>query len=70
MMKGFRTYLVAALMAGLPMLSAWLLSADWVATLEAVGVPQIAIVPLAGLIAGAVTGLMRAITTTPPGKDS
>lgn len=66
-MEGFRTFLVAALMAALPTLSTWLLGIDWVSVLTNWGLPQGAVVPLAGLLGGAVMGLMRSITTTPPG---
>lgn len=68
--KGLRTYLVAAIIATLPNLTAWLLGIDWVAVLTHVGVPQIAIIPLAGLLAGAIQGFMRSITTTPPAPVS
>ena len=54
-------------MAMLPTLSTWLLGVDWVSVLTGWGVPQIAVVPLAGLLGGAVMGLMRSITSTPPG---
>jgi len=63
---GLRSYLVAAAMAALPNLGAGLLGIDWVAVLTHWGVPQIAVVPLAGMLAGAVMGFMRSITTTPP----
>ncbi|HEY8136244.1 MAG TPA: hypothetical protein VIF61_00290 [Methylocystis sp.] len=62
---GLRTYLVAALVATLPNLTAWLLGIDWVGVLTNIGVPQIAIIPIAGLLAGAIQGFMRSITTTP-----
>ena len=66
-MEGFRTFLAAALMAALPTLSTWLLGIDWVSVLTGWGLPQGAVVPLAGLLGGAVMGLMRSITSTPPG---
>lgn len=65
-MQGFRTYIVAALMAGLPSLSTWLMGIDWVAVLTNAGLPQWSIIPLAGLLAGAIQGVMRSITSTPP----
>jgi hypothetical protein len=64
-LKGLRTYLVAALIAALPNLSTWLFGIDWVTVFTNLGVPQIAVVPLAGAVAGAVMGFMRSITTTP-----
>lgn len=66
-MEGFRTFAVAALMAALPTLSTWLLGVDWVSVLTNWGLPQGAVVPLAGLLGGAIMGLMRSITSTPPG---
>lgn len=65
-MKGFRTYLVAMLMAVLPLMTEWLGGVDWVAVLTHLGVPQALVVPLAGMVAAAVMAVMRSITTTPP----
>ena len=66
--KGFRTYVVAALMAFLPSMSEWLLGIDWVSVLTGAGIPQVAVVPLAFAMPGAITGLLRSVTTTPPGE--
>lgn len=65
-MVGFRTYLVAALMAVVPSLAAWLDGVDWVSVLTHLGVPQAMVVPLAGVVAAVVMAIMRSITTTPP----
>ncbi|QGM96335.1 hypothetical protein [Methylocystis parvus] len=57
-MTGYRTYLAAALMAIFGVLA----STDWIAFLDN---------PKAGAVAigsAAVMALMRALTTTPPGK--
>ena len=69
-MKGYKTFIVAALMGVLPALSEWLLGIDWVSVLTGAGIPQVAVVPLAFAIAGAITGLLRGVTTTAPGKES
>jgi hypothetical protein len=68
MLTGFRTYLVAAFMALLPMLTEWVAGIDWVAVLTNLGVPQSAVIPLAGALAAAIMAFMRSITATPPGK--
>lgn len=65
-MQGFRTYIVAALMAAVPSLTAWLASVDWVSVLTTAGVPQAMVVPLAGIVGAVVMAFMRSITTTPP----
>jgi len=65
-LKGFRTYLVAALMAALPSLMTWLEGVNWVDLLTSVGVPQQWVVPLAGVLGAVVMAFMRSITTTPP----
>lgn len=67
-MQGFRTYLVAMLVAVLPMLSEWLGGVDWVSLLTNMGVPQQLVIPLSAMIAGGLMALMRSITTTAPGK--
>lgn len=65
-MKGFRTYLVAFLMALLPAATAYFEGFDWVGFLTSVGVPQQWVMPLAGLMAAIVMTVMRSITNTPP----
>ena len=68
MLQGFRTYLVAALMAAVPALTTWLGGVDWSVLLRNAGVPDALVIPLAGAIAAAIMAFMRSITTTPPGK--
>lgn len=66
MFQGFRTYIVAALMAAVPALTTWLGGVDWSAILRTAGVPDALVLPLAGAIAAAIMAFMRSITTTPP----
>lgn len=66
MLTGFRTYLVAALMAAVPALTTVLGGVDWSAILRNAGVPDALVLPLAGAIAAAIMAFMRSITTTPP----
>ena len=61
-MEGFRTYLVAALMAALPTLTEWLGGVNWVDVLTSIGVPQPAIIPLAGVLGAVIMAVMRKIT--------
>ena len=69
-MQGFRTYLVAALLAAVPTLTTLLGGVDWSAVLRNAGVPDALVLPLAGAIAAAIMAFMRSITTTPPGTKS
>jgi hypothetical protein len=69
-MEGFRTYLVAALMAAVPTLTEWLAGVNWVEVLTNAGVGQQWVVPLAGIMGAVVMAVMRSITSTPPGKKS
>lgn len=69
-LTGLRTYLVAAVIALVPNIGAWALGVDWVDVLTNIGVPKIAILPLAGAISGAVTAYMRSITTSAPAPIS
>lgn len=69
-MEGFRTYLVAALMAAVPTLSEWLGGVNWVEVLTSLGVPQQWVVPLAGIVGAVVMAVMRTLTKTPPGQKA
>ena len=77
-MNGYKTYLVAFLMAVLPMASEKVAHIDWSAVLTGWGVPENMIVPAAGLAAALVMAVMRFLTqlttvktaldTPPPGN--
>lgn len=77
-MNGYKTYLVAFLMAVLPMVSDKLAGVDWTAVLTGWGVPANMVVPAAGLAAAVVMAGMRFLTqittvktaldTPPPGN--
>lgn len=69
MLTGYRTYLVAALMALLPMASEMIAGVNWVSVLTNAGVPQPLVIPLASALAAGVMTFMRSITTTAPGKS-
>ena len=68
MLQGFRTYIVAALMAAVPALTTWLGGIDWSVILRNAGVPDALVLPLAGALAAAIMAFMRSITTTPPAQ--
>lgn len=61
-MSGYKTYLVAILMAVLPVLTEQVAGIDWVSVLTGWGVPQAMVVPLAGLVAAGVMAAMRKVT--------
>ena len=61
-MSGYKTYLVAFLMAVMPMVSEKITGLDWTAILTGWGVPENLVVPAAGLAAGLVMAVMRFIT--------
>ena len=77
-MTGYKTYLVAFLMAVLPMVSEKVAGIDWTAVLTGWGVPANMVVPAAGLAAALVMAVMRFLTqlttvktaldTPPPGN--
>lgn len=61
-MNGYKTYLVAFLMAVLPMVSEKVGAIDWTALLTGWGVPSNMVVPAAGLAAAVVMAGMRFLT--------
>lgn len=61
-MEGYKTYLVAFLMAVVPMVSDKVAGIDWTAVLTGWGVPSNLVVPAAALAAAVVMALMRFIT--------
>lgn len=61
-MNGYKTYVVAFLMAVLPMVSEKVGGIDWTSVLTHLGVPENLIVPAAGLAAGIVMAIMRFLT--------
>lgn len=61
-MSGYKTYLVAFLMAVLPLVSEKVSGLDWTSILAGWGVPENLVVPAAGLAAGLVMAVMRFIT--------
>ena len=61
-MSGYKTYLVAFLMAVLPIVTEKVGGIDWTAVLTTWGVPENLIVPAAGLAAGLVMAIMRFLT--------
>ena len=65
MFTGFKMIIWSAIMAGFPTISTWLLGIDWVAFLTAHGVAQAWVVPLAGLIGGVITAVLRFFTSSP-----
>jgi hypothetical protein len=62
MLEGYKTYLVAVLMAVLPVVTESVAGIDWVTVLTGWGVPQAMVVPVAGLVAAAVMAVMRKVT--------
>lgn len=62
MFEGYKTYLVAILMAVLPVLTEQVAGIDWVSVLTGWGVPQTMVVPLAGLVAAGIMAAMRKVT--------
>ena len=61
-MQGYKTYIVAFLMAVLPMVSEKIGGIDWTAVLTGWGVPGNMVVPAAGLVAAVVMAGMRFLT--------
>jgi hypothetical protein len=61
-MEGYKTYIVAFLMAVVPMVSEKVAGIDWTSVLTGWGVPENLIVPAAALAAAVVMALMRFIT--------
>lgn len=61
-MNGYKTYLVAFLMAVLPIVSEKVGGIDWTTVLAGWGVPENLVVPAAGLAAGLVMAVMRFLT--------
>jgi hypothetical protein len=61
-MSGYKTYLVAIIMAVLPVVTEAIGGIDWVTVLTGWGVPQTMVVPVAGLVAAAIMAAMRKIT--------
>jgi hypothetical protein len=61
-MNGYKTYLVAFLMAVLPIVSEKVGGIDWTSVLSTWGVPENLVVPAAGLAAGLVMAVMRFLT--------
>ena len=69
-MTGYKTYLVAFLMAVLPMVSEKVAGIDWTAVLTGWGVPSNMVVPAAGLAAALVMAFMRFLTQVTTVKDA
>lgn len=69
-MSGFKTYLVAILVAVLPTVSAAVAGIDWAKVLMGWGVPEMYVVPLAGVAAAVVMAVMRAITQVTTVKEA
>lgn len=69
-MTGYKTYLVAFLMAVLPMVTDKVAGVDWTAVLTGWGVPSNLVVPAAGLAAGVVMAVMRFLTQITTVKDA
>lgn len=61
-MQGYKTYLVAFLMAVLPTLTEKVAGIDWTAVLTGWGVPESMVVPAAALVAAVVMAGMRFLT--------
>ena len=61
-MEGYKTYLVAFLMAVLPMVSDKVAGVDWTAVLTGWGVPTNLVVPASALVAAVVMAVMRFVT--------
>lgn len=61
-MQGYKTYIVAFLMAVLPVVSEKVAGVDWTAVLTSWGVPSNLVVPAAGLAAAVVMAGMRFLT--------
>lgn len=62
MLNGYKTYIVAFLMAVLPLVSDKVGGIDWTAVLTGWGVPSNLVVPAAGLAAALVMAIMRFLT--------
>lgn len=69
-MNGYKTYLVAFLMAVLPLVSDKVAGIDWTTVLAGWGVPSNLVVPAAGLAAGLVMAVMRFLTQVTTVKDA
>lgn len=69
-MNGYKTYLVAVLMAVLPTLSAWLGGVDWAEVIRTAGVPDAFVVPVAGLVSALVMAGMRKVTEMTTVKEA
>ena len=69
-MNGYKTYLVAFLMAVLPMVSDKVAGIDWTSVLTGWGVPSNMVVPAAGLVAAIVMAGMRFLTQLTTVKDA
>ena len=69
-MGGYKTYLVAFLMAVLPIVTEKVGGIDWTAVLAGWGVPENLVVPAAGLAAGLVMAVMRFLTQITTVKDA
>ena len=69
-MNGYKTYLVAFLMAVLPMVSDKVAGIDWTSVLAGWGVPANMVVPAAGLAAAVVMAGMRFLTQLTTVKDA
>lgn len=70
MLNNYKTYLVAFLMAVLPMVSEKVAGIDWTTVLTGWGVPENMVVPAAGLAAGLVMAFMRFLTQITTVKDA
>ena len=69
-MNGYKTYIVAFLMAVLPLVSDKVAGIDWTTVLAGWGVPSNLVVPAAGLAAGLVMAVMRFLTQITTVKDA
>lgn len=70
MLNGYKTYLVAFLMAVLPIVTEKVSGIDWTAVLAGWGVPANLVVPAAGLAAALVMAFMRFLTQITTVKDA
>lgn len=61
-LEGFKTYIVAFVVALLPLISSSLGAVDWTALLTGWGVPSDMVVPAATAVSGVIMILMRFIT--------
>ena len=69
-MNGFKTYIVAFLVAVLPILSDKIAGIDWTTVLTGWGVPANLVVPAAALVAGVIMAVLRFVTQITTVKEA